>query len=168
MERQWGSCGLVATNGDRVIGYLTMAPALLVPRLGSFASTPVSQDAAVVLNVRVVDEYAGHGLGRQLVQAAAAVAVKRDVRALEAIASHRQNSCMVPVGFLEAVGFTIIRHHPLTPRLRMDLQTTVRWRPDLVAAWSRLRSLAVRPAPPEPVGFDPVRNEPVPRPLVEQ
>lgn len=157
VEEQWGACGLIAVDGEQIIGYLTLSPAAYVPRLGAFATTPISQDAVVVMNVRVMDERTGHGVGRQLIQGAAAMAAKRDVRALEAVASHRPTSCMMPVGFLQAVGFTVTREHPLTPRLRMDLQNTVRWQPDLGAAWQRLRGLVSRPPPAEPAGFEPIR-----------
>ena len=163
VEENWGNCGLIAVDGERIIGYLTLAPPQFVPRLAAFATTPVSQDAVVVLNVRVLDGYDGHGLGRQLVQAAAAMAVKRDLRALEAVGSHRETTCMAPVGFLEAVGFTVVRDHRVSPRLRLDLNTTVRWQPDLGAAWHRLRGLVTRPPPPEPAGFEHVSFEAVRR-----
>jgi hypothetical protein len=53
---------------------------------------------------------------------------------------------MLPAAWLETVGFVVVRPHPVTPRLRMDLQTTQRWRPDLGAAWSRLTGLVAQPA----------------------
>ena len=113
---------------DQPIGYLTMAPARYVPRLGAFATTPVSPDAAVMMSVRVVEECAGKGIGRQLVQSAAGLVVRRDIRALEAVGTYtRGPSCMLPAGWLEAVGFAVVRPHPITPRLRMDLQSTLRW-----------------------------------------
>jgi N-acetylglutamate synthase-like GNAT family acetyltransferase len=151
---RWGYCGVMAQNDGEVIGHLTMAPAMFVPRLGAFATTPVSQDAAVLMSVTVVPEMRGRGIGRQLVQAAAGLLVRRDIRALEAVGTeHQEPSCMLPTTWLETVGFSIVRPHPVTPRLRMDLQTTVRWRPDLGAAWSRLTELVVQPAPPEPAAF---------------
>jgi hypothetical protein len=60
---------------------------------------------------------------------------------------------MLPPGGLEAVGFTVVRPHPITPRLRMDLQTTLRWKPDLGAAWNRLTGLVTQPASPEPASY---------------
>jgi GNAT superfamily N-acetyltransferase len=157
---RWGYCGVMAVNDGRIIGYLTMAPALYVPRLGAFATTPVSQDAAVVMSGRVVEEFRGKGIGRQLVQTAAAMVARRDIRALEAVGTYHEGpSCMLPTSWLEAVGFVVIRQHPVTPRLRMDLQTTVRWRPDLAAAWSRLTGLVSQPVPPEPAGFQPPHHD---------
>ena len=151
VTRRWGYCGVVAVNDGETIGYLTMAPASFVPRLGAFPTTPVSSGAAVLLSVRVTEEHRGHGVGRQLVQAAAGLAARRDIRALEAVGSNREApSCMLPTAWLERVGFVVVRPHPITPRLRMDLQPTVRWRPDLGAAWNRLAGLVSQPAPPEP------------------
>jgi GNAT superfamily N-acetyltransferase len=153
VTERWGHCGVLAMDDGEVIGHLTMAPAALVPRLGAFATTPVSQDAAVVMTVRVVAEYRGVGIGRQLIQSAAALVARRDIRALEAVGSYHEGpSCMLPVGWLEAVGFTVARPHPITPRLRMNLQSTLRWKPDLGAAWNRLTDLVSQPTPPEPRG----------------
>jgi GNAT superfamily N-acetyltransferase len=150
----WGYCGVLALQEDVPIGHLCMAPAQHVPPLGAFATTPVSADAAVILSARVAEEFRGKGIGRQLVQSAAGLAVRRDVRALEAVGTYQAGpSCMLPVGWLEAVGFAVIRPHPITPRLRMDLQSTVRW-PGLGAAWHRLAGLVKSPATtPEPASY---------------
>ena len=92
---------------------------------------------------------AGQGLGKQLVQTAAGLMVRRDIRAIEAVGSYSDGpSCMLPTGFLERVGFSVVRQHPVTPRLRMDLQSSRRWLPDLGAAWNRLTGLVS--APPAP------------------
>lgn len=150
----WGYCGVVASQDSGIIGYLTMAPAMYVPRLAAFPTTPISPHAAVVMSALVVEEHRGHGIGRQLMQSAAGLVARRDIRALEAVGTyHDRPSCMLPVNWLEAVGFAVTRAHPTTPRLRMDLQTTVRWRPDLGAAWHRLTGLVAQPAPPEPAAY---------------
>jgi GNAT superfamily N-acetyltransferase len=160
---RWGYCGVMALNDGDVIGFLTMAPAIYVPRLGAFATTPISQDAAVVLSVRVVEEFQRKGIGRQLVQSAAALAARRDIRALEAVGTYRDGpSCILPAAWLQSVGFRVVRAHPTTPRLRMDLQSTIRWKPDLGAAWQRLTGLVPQPVPPKPVSFDPTRRDAMP------
>jgi len=116
------------------------------------------------MSVRVVEEFQRKGIGRQLVQSAAALAARRDIRALEAVGTYRDGpSCMLPAAWLESVGFAVVRPHPLTPRLRMDLQSTVRWRPDLGAAWHRLTALVPQSTPPEPARFDPARQTVSPR-----
>ena len=155
----WGYCGVGAYQDDALVGHLTMAPALHVPRLAAFATTPVSPDAAELMSVRVAEEHRGHGVGRHLVQTAAGLLVRRDIRALEAVGTYHDGpSCMLPASWLEAIGFAVVRPHPVTPRLRMDLQTTLRWRP-LEAAWSRLTGLVGAPAAPEPATY--ARREPV-------
>lgn len=156
VTRHWGYCGVIATNDTEVIGHLTMAPAMHVPRLAAFATTPVSPDAAVLMSVRVAEEHQGHGVGRHLVQTAAALVARRDIRALEAVGTYHDGpSCMLPARWLEAVGFTVVRPHLVTPRLRMDLQTTARWRPGFGAAWSRLTGLVGQPVSPEPATYTP-------------
>ncbi len=155
VTRHWGYCGVLAYQDDAVIGHLSLAPAMYVPRLGAFATTPVSADAAVIMSAQVVEEFRGRGIGRQLMQSAASLVARRDIRALEAIGTYTDGpSCMLPTGWLEAVGFQVVRPHPITPRLRMNLQTTVRWRPDLGAAWNRLTGLVAQPGgAPEPAAY---------------
>jgi ribosomal protein S18 acetylase RimI-like enzyme len=107
-----------------------------------------------VMSAHVNAELRGKGLGKQLVQSAASLVVRRDIRALEAVGTYHDGpSCMLPVGWLEAVGFQVVRPHPITPRLRMDLQSAVRWRTDLGAAWNRLTSLVRQPESPEPATY---------------
>ena len=150
----WGYCGVVAFAEDQPIGHLTLAPAMYVPRLGAFATTPVGPDAAVVMSAHVVPELRGKGIGKQLVQSAAGLVARRDIRALEAVGTYHDGpSCVLPVGWLEAVGFHLVRPHPITPRLRMDLQNGVRWRPGLGAAWHRLTDLVRQPQSPEPATY---------------
>ena len=48
------------------------------------ASTPTSSDVAVLMSVQVIEEFRGKGIGRQLVQSAAGLLTRRDMRALEA------------------------------------------------------------------------------------
>lgn len=149
----WGYCGMVAVHEEQVIGFLTLAPARSVRRLAAFATTPVGPDVAVLLSAQVVEDWRGKGIGRQLVSSAAGLVARRDIRALEAVGTRRDGpSCMMPVGWLESVGFGVVREHPVSPRLRMDLQTTQRW-PALGAAWSRLTGLVTPPVAPQPAAY---------------
>lgn len=154
VTREWGSCGVMAVNGGRVIGYLLLAPSDQLPKSSEFASG-TSRDAAVVLTAYVVEEHRGHGVGRQLIQSAAATAIRRSCRALEAFGANLPGSTpFAPVSWLTAVGFEISRPHPITPKLRMELRSTVRWRVDLNALLGRITGLVTRPAPPEPANYE--------------
>ena len=148
---EWGTCGFVVLHDEDVVGHVLYAPAALVPGATRFATSPASTDAVLLTSLRVLTAHRGHGLGRVLVQHVARDLVRRGgYRALEAFASaegsHDDQGCLVPVDVLLRAGFTVQRAHPRTPRLRLDLRSTVRWRTGLEAALGRLRAGA-RPAP---------------------
>jgi len=153
--RDWGSCGRVATVDGAPVGYVVYAPPALVPGADRFPTAPVSPDAVVLTTVWVAPPYAGQGLGRQLVQHLARDLVDRGgYRAVEAFAAAGPGagraSCVPPAEFLARVGFATQRDHPLRPRMRMDLRSTLRWRDEVEAALDRLRGV-VRPAATSPV-----------------
>ena len=132
----WGSCGQVVRVDGDVAGYALYAPPAYLPGLAAHATAPVSPDAVALAALRVEPEHADHGLARMLVQGMAADLARRGVRAVEAIASATPGAvdCLVPADFLLAVGFTTVRPHPRTPRLRLDLRSTAAWREDVVEA----------------------------------
>jgi hypothetical protein len=78
--------------------------------------------------------------------------------------------CVLPVDFLLAVGFRTHRPHPVYPRMRMDLATTVSWREEFEVAVERLLGVvggkrrAPRPSTPTvPRAADPLRRISRPR-----
>ena len=121
---EWGGCGRVAYEGDRVAGYITYASPKFVPRSVEFPSGPVSPDAALLMTAYVKPPYSGTGLGRQLVQAVAADVTRRGIYALEAFGDARgeSNACLVPADFYRSVGFKTVRSDPRYPRLRLELR----------------------------------------------
>jgi GNAT superfamily N-acetyltransferase len=141
----WGACGLVGYVDDTPAGFVTYAPPAYVPRAQAFPTAPISSDAVLLMALRVRPEASGTGLGRALVQAMAKDLLKRGVRAIEAYGGTGER-CLLPVGYLEAVGFVTVRDHARNPRLRLDLRTTVTWREDVEGAWERLVGV-VRPFP---------------------
>lgn len=156
-DNDWGFCGVGMFHVEQVVGYLLLSSPLHVPRSGPQSGVGLNPDAAVVMSLRVLPEYAGQGVGRQLVQAAAARMLRTPFRALEVRGSFGSFHCAVPpAGFLEATGFTLIDANPLHPRFRFELSQTIRWTPDLRPAVDRLlgwvRAGGVRPLPPEPAG----------------
>lgn len=138
---EWGPCGTLVYVDGVPAGHVFYAPAAMVPRAASFPTSPVGGDAILLTSAHVRPEFVGQGLGRVLVQTVARDAVRRGIRAVEAFgAASRLDDCLLPVGFLQAVGFKTVRRHPRVPRMRLDLRTTVSWREDVEAALERLLS----------------------------
>lgn len=142
---EWGTCGKVLYLDGEPAGYLVYAPPWLVPRAAAFPTSPVSPDAVVLTTLRVSAKFRGAGMGRLLVQALARDLVRRGVRAVEAFADSAgvAEDCLLPAGFLLAVGFKTVRPHHRNPRLRLDLRSVAMWREDFETALERLVS-AVR------------------------
>jgi GNAT superfamily N-acetyltransferase len=147
---EWGSCGLLAYVDGIPAGYVLYAPPAYVPRALAFPTSPVSADAALLMTARLIPEFIDQGLGRMLVQGVAREIVRRGIRALEAFGrtggpdpdrpDGAELRCLLPADYLLAVGFKTIRPHPRTPRLRLDVKTTVTWKEDVEYALDRLLS----------------------------
>jgi len=158
-EERFGWCGVRLSEESATIGYLLLAAPGLAPQRGPYPTASTSPDAAVLVRVWIDPQRRGHGLGRQLVQRAAAAAHRAGIPAIEAIGGADAGPWAVaPLPWLRRAGFTVVRNHPLHPRVRLDLDTTVRL-PRWTAVLDRIRSLVHRPqAPPQPTG----RNGPRP------
>jgi GNAT superfamily N-acetyltransferase len=144
---EWGSCGQLVYVDGLPVGYALYAPPAYVPRSVAFPTSPVSPDAALLMTARLAPEFVGQGLGRMLVQGVARDIVRRGIRAVEAFGRSAggapepgsgDHSCLLPTDYLLAVGFKTVRHHPRTPRLRLDVKTTVTWKEDVEYALDRL------------------------------
>jgi hypothetical protein len=137
---EWGSCGKLAYVDGVPAGYVMFAPPAYVPRAVAFPTSPISPDAALLMTAHVVDDFAGGGLGRMLVQGVAKELTKRGVKAIEAFADARweRPSCVVPADYLLAVGFKTVRPHPRWPRLRLELRTALSWKSDVEYALEKL------------------------------
>ena len=148
--REWGSCGRVALVDGEVVGHMIWAPPVHVPASDGFATAPISSDAVILTTAYVAPAHRGGGLGRMLMQGMAKDLVLRGgVKAVEAFGDTRGRSghCVVPADFLLAVGFSTQRAHPVNPRLRMDLRTTLSLREELEKGLERLLAPVKRPAP---------------------
>jgi GNAT superfamily N-acetyltransferase len=88
----WGAPGRVAYVDGQPAGYLTYAPAHLVPRALAFPTAPVSPDSVVLMTARIDAKFAHQGLGRVLVQAAAKDVLGRGAKALEVFATNRHQA----------------------------------------------------------------------------
>jgi GNAT superfamily N-acetyltransferase len=147
--REWGSCGRVAIVDGEVVGHLIWAPPVHVPAADGFATAPISADAVILTNAHVAPEHRGGGLGRMMVQGMAKDLIQRGgVRAVEAFGDTRGRAghCVVPADFLLSVGFSTHRAHATTPRMRMDLRTTISLREEIEKGLERLLAPVKRPA----------------------
>ncbi len=147
----WGSCGRLAYVDEMPAGVVMYAPPALVPRSMAFPTSPVSGDAVLLMSLRVQPLFAGGGLGRMLVQAAAKDLTQRGIKAVEAFGlgagggvrraeqgEAGGSRCLIPADMLVSVGFKTVRPHPRYPRLRLELKTALSWREDVEAALERL------------------------------
>lgn len=137
---EWGSCGKLAYVDNVPAGFVLYAPPQYVPRSVAFPTSPVSADAVLLMTAHILDEFAGGGLGRMLVQGVAKDLTRRGVKAIEAFGDLRweKPSCVLPADYLLAVGFKTVRPHHRFPRLRLELKTAISWREDVEVALERL------------------------------
>ena len=153
---EWGSCGRIAYVDDDPAGFVLYAPPAFVPRSLAFPTSPVSADAVVLMTARVLPLYAGGGLARMLIQAAAKDLTRRGLRAIEAFGlaseapagppGQTDSACVVPADLLLAVGFKTVRPHHRYPRLRLELKTALSWREDVEQALERILGSVRQPA----------------------
>lgn len=148
--REWGSCGRVVLVDDVPVGFAIYAPQAFLPGAAGFPTAPVSPDAVLLTTVYVDPAHRGGGLGRLLVQGMARDLIERGgIRAVEAFGDtrgRRAAPCVVAADFLGSVGFKTQRAHSTTPRMRMELRSTLTWKDELEAALERLLGV-VRPHP---------------------
>ncbi|MFM9445193.1 GNAT family N-acetyltransferase [Streptomyces acidiscabies] len=136
----WGSCGRVVYVDEAPVGFVLYAPPAYVPRSTAFPTSPVSPDAVQLMTGFILPGYQGQGLGRMMVQTVAKDLLRRGFRAVEAFGDARwdEPSCVLPAEHLLAVGFKTVRPHPVHPRLRLELRTTLSWKEDVELALDRL------------------------------
>jgi GNAT superfamily N-acetyltransferase len=157
---EWGSCGQLVYVDGVAAGYALYAPPAYVPRASAFATSPVSADAVLLMTARLLPEFRGGGLGRMLLQGVARDVTRRGIKAIEAFGRAADApppdrgwaaappaerdpevadfGCLLPADYLLAVGFKTVRQHRRTPRLRLDVKSTVSWKEDVEYAIDRL------------------------------
>ena len=161
---EWGSCGQFAYVDGVPAGYMLYAPPAYVPRSVAFPTSPVSSDAVLLMTARLMPEFSGAGLGRMLVQAVARDAARRGIKAIEAFgratrphreapaewaaraaAARRRSRSPIPARRVPAAQRLPAGGRvqdgapaPATPRLRLDIKTTVSWQEDVEYALERL------------------------------
>ncbi|HVM00714.1 MAG TPA: GNAT family N-acetyltransferase [Egibacteraceae bacterium] len=136
-QLEWGTPGKAAYIDGSCVGFAAFAPGTHYPRAVRLGG--VSDDALLLATLWVDPAFREAGLARVLLQSVLRETSRRGGRALEAYADRRGTNgraarCMLDEGFLLANGFAVLREHPTTPRLRLDLRHTVRWQESLSAA----------------------------------
>lgn len=137
---EWGSCGRIVYVDSVPVGFVLYAPPAYVPRSTAFPTSPVSPDAVQLMTAWLMPGYRGQGLGRVIVQTVAKDVLRRGFKAIEAFGNARgeEQTCVLPAEHLLAVGFKTVRPHPVHPRLRLELRSTVSWKADVERALDQL------------------------------
>src|SRR3954447_26276146 len=142
---EWGSCGKLIYADGMAAGFALYAPPAYAPRSMAFPTSPISQDAVLLMTAHVVPPFAGGGLGRMLIQGVARDVTKRGIKAIEAFGDAKfddqadeMSGCLAPADFFLAVGFKTVRPHPRFPRVRLELRTALSWKSDVEYALEKL------------------------------
>jgi GNAT superfamily N-acetyltransferase len=130
-----GSSGRVVYVDGRVAGYALCGPQESFHGADVFPLR-ISRDALFLAVIRVLPEFAGHGVGKALVHAVLKEAKSRGKKALEAYGDRawQHEACIMPAAFLEAVGFRVKREHPRFPLYRIDIGSLAKHRKNVEAA----------------------------------
>ncbi|MGJ3508446.1 hypothetical protein [Enemella sp. A6] len=153
-DNHWGFCGVVVTVDRSLRGYGLISPAVNVPRDHPQAGGPITEGAAVLMELHTADIPVAprNPIARHLLRGLAAHLVRQRVECLEAFGTRGPVSpTLPPVDWLEHEGFRIVRDSPTRPRLCLELGHTLRL-PDLVGWWQRLWVPLTGPTNPEPAG----------------
>jgi GNAT superfamily N-acetyltransferase len=140
----WGDCGRIAYENGEVLGFVKYAPARFFPEAASMPSGRPDDDAVLIACLHVEPEVRDAGLGKVLLQAALRDLVSRGERAVEAYANSleapdRERSPLIPVEFLLRQGFTVVRPHPSTPLMRLELKSLATWTESVEAVLEALQ-----------------------------
>lgn len=122
---EWGRCGKLVVEDGEAMAFAQYAPATLFPRLAVYpVANATLRDAVFLSYCFVVEGQRGRGLGSELVRAVARDLVDRGYRAVEAVGDRAwDGSWVLPVTFLAANDFAVVRDDPRFPLLRLDLRS---------------------------------------------
>nr|WP_148302113.1 GNAT family N-acetyltransferase [Tomitella biformata] len=160
---EWGSCGRMVWDGEALAGHALYAPPSDVPRSRLFPTSPVTADAVLLMSIDIYDQSVPWSAITPLMNAVTGDLVRRGVRAIEAF-GYRESApetefdpsmllrdvvtpgtgdcspgrCMIPVGWLEQLGFQEVAPHHRYPRLRLELGRDLGWKAEVEAALEKL------------------------------
>jgi len=156
VRSEWGECGRIAYENGEPLGFVKYAPPRFLPQAYAMPSGAPPEDAVLIACLHVEPDVRDAGLGKVLLQAALRDLVSRGERTVEAYAAtelvDRERSPLMTVEFLLKQGFAVVRPHPVTPRMRLELKSLATWTENLEAVLDALQL--------------PRRVERVPAPLV--
>jgi GNAT superfamily N-acetyltransferase len=118
--------GSVTADAYDGAGFAEYAPATLFPRLRRFPAgiAATAADTVYLAYCYVIEGRRGQGLGSALVREVARAAVDRGYRAVEALGDRAwDGGWVIPVSFLAANGFTVVRDDERFPLLRLDFHS---------------------------------------------
>lgn len=150
---QWGLCGVAFVHQDEVLAHALVCPTLHLPPDHPLAQWPRSPESAALLEMHRLDR-APSDVEKLLVQSLAA-RLHGQVSGIEAAGQSGAGDCHQPaVELLEQLGFTPVPGGRARAgrRMRLDMSSTVVWRPGLRGAWRAVKTLVERPLGPEPTG----------------
>lgn len=143
VRSEWGECGRIAYENGEALGFVKYAPPRFFPQAASMPSGVPDGDAILLACLHVEPDVRDAGLGKVLLQAALRDLVSRGERVVEAYASSdpadRETTPLVTVEFLLKQGFTVVRPHPTTPLMRLELKMLASWTESVEAVLEALQ-----------------------------
>ena len=141
---QQRSVGKVAIVDGATAGYALAAAPGALARTSGMPTSPIAADATALATIWVDPDFRSLGISRWLLQGVVAEAARAGIAAVEAFGWQRRPiPCLLPADVLVALGFRVVRPHPTTPRLRLDVETTLPLSAQVQAAVDRVRSALV-------------------------
>ncbi len=123
----WGECGRIFFQGSQVLAYAQYGPASYFPRTRSYLAGGISEDAAFLSCLYVVEEVRGKGIGKIMLRAIEKDLYKKGFKALETLAGRTEKKHVGPLEFYLKNGFFIHRQDLHFPLLRIEFRSIVSW-----------------------------------------
>ncbi len=140
---EWGPSGLVAMEGEHILGFIKYAPPEYFRQVGNLHGSLDERRSVLIACMHIQDEARNRGLGTLLLRAALKDLVSRGEKTVYAYATTQQTDIsaepMIGLDFLQRNGFTIVTPHPQYPLLRLELKTLVSLTENLESVLQALR-----------------------------
>ncbi len=166
VRSEWGECGRIAYENGEPLGFVKYAPPRFFPRVTSMPAGVPDGDAVLLACLHVEPAVVDAGLGKVLLQAMFRDLISRGERVVEAYgtseSADRETTPLVTVEFLLRQGFTVVRPHPTTPLMRLELKMLSSWTESVEAVLEALQLPRVGERVPAPL-TSPMRSKEMPR-----